>query len=120
MRFICESGHKFTYPAKLTIYRVGKVSFDHENDSLETSVCPICKTVTFEEYVEPIRKAIDQKDLDPSEPIKPYLDAGWEITAQYVKATRIVLYAPTPQQSEDKFTEGAKMYYAKLHPEAQP
>jgi hypothetical protein len=117
-KYICDKGHIFIHPAKITT----GINQPQIVDLVETYHCPVpnCHTLVFSEYTEPVRKAIDQKDLDPSEPIKPYLDAGWEITAQYVKATRIVLYAPTPQQAEDKFTEDAKIYYKKLHLEGQP
>jgi Zn ribbon nucleic-acid-binding protein len=76
MKYQCTQGHKFTHPAKLTIFRVGMVSYDRENDFLETAVCPICKVVTFEEWVEP---EVELEDVISVE----YVNVGAKIAEGY-------------------------------------
>jgi hypothetical protein len=60
MQFICDSGHKFHYPAKLTInnrydlYDALGSKLYNVPEILETDVCPFCQSKTFTEYVEPV------------------------------------------------------------------
>jgi hypothetical protein len=76
MQFICDSGHKFHYPAKLTINNrydlydaLGSKLYNVPegqtagfamplkqvpSEILETDVCPFCQSKTFTEYVEPV------------------------------------------------------------------
>lgn len=99
MKFQCENGHVFHYPAKLLTTQLpseetAKVAEKEEIpvfDTLETSVCPYpdCQTIKFSEYVEPAEDTekvlVIELTTCPQIAIDKALADGYKVVARYAK-----------------------------------
>jgi hypothetical protein len=123
MQFICDSGHKFHYPAKLTINNrydlydaLGSKLYNVPegqtagfamplkqvpSEILETDVCPFCQSKTFTEYVEPVEVEqvenvyVYELGSGPQTVLDGLLAQGYRIVNRYAKAYH--LEKPTMQ-----------------------
>jgi predicted RNA-binding Zn-ribbon protein involved in translation (DUF1610 family) len=123
-KFKClNCGIDFIHPAIKTIgigdsktAIIGSMAI--QGDTLTTHVCPNCQDWKLEEYVEVPEELSDVISV-PYEGVAVKLAEGYKVVEIYAKTITMKLPKPKPQQSEDKFTIDAKMYYSMLHPEVK-
>ena len=120
-KYQCDKGHTFLFPQ---LVRSGS----SEHNFIEFKVCPVCphNNAIIEETVETTINVesvyIYELTTGPQTALDALLAQGYVITNRYAKAYHLEKpkAVESPQEAEDKFTEDAKLYYAKLHPGETP
>ena len=107
-KYQCDKGHVFLFPAT---QHMGS-----EFTWVESKECPRCQSEAISEFVEPEADITSVLSCDLGA-VDGFLKQGYIVKELYAK-TATLIKKESPQQSEDKFTEDAKTYYAKLHGDA--
>lgn len=92
MRYICEYDHIFEHTAKLHTLSQNEqdsIKSREELDTIEVSVCPICETRIYAEYVLDKKKITSVVSVDLSE-VDAKLKEGYEVDNLYAKTATLV------------------------------
>ena len=95
MKFKClneKCNHPFMYPAKRN---VTKPQRDDEFESEETSVCPFCGSLEFDEFVEPQPQIVSVKSV-PIEDADALIKDGYVVLEVYAKTVNLIKKAEKP------------------------
>ncbi len=100
MKYQCDLGHQFIHPATRTTnespttYQDLRVSSSAASVpvvsvavSVESSVCPFCYSLVFDEIPEPQVESIKSVDINEAD---QYLKDGYEIVDRYAKSVTVV------------------------------
>jgi len=116
MKLQCKNekcGKTFLYAAKKDITKTIKVPLDgtssiytDEFETLETHVCPFCKSGEIDEYVEPQPQIVSVKSV-PIEDVDALIKEGYVVLEVYAKTANLVKRAEKPclrerNESNDK------------------
>lgn len=91
MKYVCSAGHKFIHPAVRTIYDEGASKISSIEMPVPFTVyhqCPVCRTIDYDEYVEPQADIVSVKSVDLSE-VDDYLKQGYIIECLYAKTATL-------------------------------
>jgi len=99
MKFKClneKCNHPFMYPAKKEVAKVGDEARE-ETIVIETSVCPFCQGLEFEEYVEPQPQIVSVKSV-PIEDADALIKEGYVVLEGgiYAKTCNLIKKAEKP------------------------
>ena len=101
MKFKClneKCNHPFMYPAKKEVAKVGDEARE-ETIVIETSVCPFCQGLEFEEYVEPQPQIVSVKSV-PIEDVDALIKEGYVVLEVYAKTANLVKREQKPSLRE--------------------
>jgi len=101
MKFKClneKCNHPFMYPAKKEVAKVGDEARE-ETIVIETSVCPFCQGLEFEEYTEPQPQIVSVKSV-PIEDVDALIKEGYVVLEVYAKTANLVKREQKPSLRE--------------------
>jgi len=93
MKYICENDHIFEHTAKLhtlSLIEQDSIKSREESDTIEVSVCPICETRTYAEYVLDKKQITSVISVDIAE-VDTKLQEGYEVESLYAKTATLVI-----------------------------
>ena len=100
MKYMCLGcGKKFLFMAKLVavadlneFVQYATEEKKTYEDTIESYVCPYCKSLNIDEYAEPVADVLSVKQV-PIEEADTYLAQGYKIKEYYAKAVTIIKLA---------------------------
>jgi hypothetical protein len=81
MRYICENDHVFEH--------TGKMIQRYDTMTIETPICPHCRTCTYSEYVLDKQNIVSVLSV-PLEDVDAKLKEGYEVESLYAKTATLV------------------------------
>jgi hypothetical protein len=103
-QFVCEKGHLFIYPEKVTYLKseinpeslepmwIGNVRVEDATRISETHVCPYCQSLDLDEHVEPEAAITSVKSVDLAD-VDEWLKKGYVVHELYAKTATLKLLA---------------------------